>query len=107
MIVQRVEDYLSTLTPMQLNQHALPTLQDMALQDPVRAWNKSPEEAATKVHKELFVEGGPLRNQYASLVAVLATRSMVREDVSALAHATAQTAARCAFVRWAMELEDL
>ena len=105
MIVQKVADYLSTLTPMQLNQHALPTLQDMALQDPVKDWCKSPEEAASRIHKELFIEGGPLRHQYEALVHVLSMRSLVREDVAALSHATAQTAARSAFLRWAMELD--
>ena len=97
-----VENHLNTLTPQQLIQYALPAIQDLAIMSPIPEWAGSIEEAASKVHNELFV-GAMLRAQYLGATMKLDEMSMLRGDERATAQAVSRLAATSVFLQESLE----
>ncbi len=97
-----VEDHLKTLTPQQLIQYALPAIQDLAIISPIPQWAESIEEAASKVHNELFV-GSTLRPMYFGAMKKIDKTSMLRGDERATAQAISRLAATSVFLQESLE----
>jgi hypothetical protein len=97
-----VENHLNSLTPQQLIQYALPAIQDLAIASPIPQWAGSVEEAASKVHSELFT-GSLMRPQYLGATMKLDKISMLRGDERATAQAVSRLAATAVFLRESLE----